>query len=147
MPFLLYTLLSPLFSSSLLFSFFSHFLRLSPLSSFPFSPIFSLSQPVAQITNPETHKTNRSKPRNPQITNPQTLVVIEEWLGYIDSDPKPNNIHFASIPNVVPLERLKAIDFPGFYEAAMIKMEAPFEQLLDRLEPSVDAILGDVELM
>uniref|UniRef100_A0A2N9G9K2 Reverse transcriptase/retrotransposon-derived protein RNase H-like domain-containing protein n=1 Tax=Fagus sylvatica TaxID=28930 RepID=A0A2N9G9K2_FAGSY len=29
----------------------------------------------------------------------------------------------------------------------MTKMEAPFEQLLDRLEPPVDAILGDVELM
>ncbi|GMY16786.1 isoform 2 of udp-glycosyltransferase 87a2 [Fagus crenata] len=84
---------------------------------------------------------------NPQITNPQTLVVTEEWLGYIGSDPKLNNIRFASIPNVVPPERLKAIDFPGFYEAAMTKMEAPFEQLLDRLEPPVDAILGDVELM
>ncbi|GMY33872.1 isoform 2 of udp-glycosyltransferase 87a2, partial [Fagus crenata] len=87
------------------------------------------------------------KTRNPQITNPQTLVVTEEWLGYIGSDPKPNNIRFASIPNVVPPERLKAIDFPGFYEAAMTKMEAPFEQLQDRLKPPVDPILGDVELM
>uniref|UniRef100_A0A2N9G0R2 UDP-glycosyltransferases domain-containing protein n=1 Tax=Fagus sylvatica TaxID=28930 RepID=A0A2N9G0R2_FAGSY len=72
-----------------------------------------------------------------------TLVVTEEWLGYIGSDPKPNNIRFASIPNVVPPERLKAVDFPGFYEATMTKMEAPFEQLLDRLEPPVDAILDN----
>uniref|UniRef100_A0A2N9IP96 Glycosyltransferase n=1 Tax=Fagus sylvatica TaxID=28930 RepID=A0A2N9IP96_FAGSY len=76
-----------------------------------------------------------------------TLVVTEEWLGYIGSDPKPKNICFASIPNVVPPEHLKAVDFPGFYEATMTKMEAPFEQLLDWLEPPVDAILGDVELM
>jgi hypothetical protein len=99
-------------------------------------------------------KSQTQKPTKPtylnletQITNPQTLVVIEEWLSYIGFDPKLNNIRFASIPNVVPPERLKAIDFPGFYEAAMTKMESPFEQLLDRLEPPVDAILGDVELM
>ncbi|XP_023920500.2 UDP-glycosyltransferase 87A2 [Quercus suber] len=76
-----------------------------------------------------------------------TFVVTEEWLGYIGSDPKPNNIRFASIPNVVPPERLKAADFPGFYEAVMTKMEAPFEKLLDELEQPVDAMLGDVELL
>ena len=75
-----------------------------------------------------------------------TLVVTEEWLGYIGSDPKPNNIRFASIPNVVPPERLKAVDFPGFYEATMTKMEAPFEQLLDQLQPPVDRIIADFEL-
>ena len=72
-----------------------------------------------------------------------TFVVTEEWLSYIDSDPKPNNFRFDSIPNFVPPERQKTADFPGFYEAVMTKME----ELLDRLQPPVDAMLGDVELL
>ena len=75
-----------------------------------------------------------------------TFVVTEEWLGYIGADPKPASIRFATIPNVVPPERQKAADFPRFYEATMKKMEDPFEQLLNRLEPPVTAIVGDVEL-
>ncbi|KAI9118048.1 hypothetical protein K1719_010380 [Acacia pycnantha] len=75
-----------------------------------------------------------------------TFVVTQEWLGYIGSDPKPDNIHFSSIPNVIPPEREKAADFPRFYEAVMTKMEDPFEQLLDRLETPVTTIIGDVEL-
>ena len=31
-----------------------------------------------------------------------TIVVTEEWLGFIGSDAKPDNIQFASIPNVTP---------------------------------------------
>ncbi|KAK2643244.1 hypothetical protein Ddye_025007 [Dipteronia dyeriana] len=75
-----------------------------------------------------------------------TFVVTEEWLGYISSDPKPDNICFKTIPNVIPSERLRAADFPGFYEAVMTKMEAPFEQLLDQLEQPVTAIIGDIEV-
>ena len=75
-----------------------------------------------------------------------TFVVTQEWLGYIGSDPKPDNICFASIPNVIPSEREKAADFPRFYEAVMTKMEDSFEQLLDQLAPPVTAIVGDVEL-
>uniref|UniRef100_A0A7N2KP17 Uncharacterized protein n=1 Tax=Quercus lobata TaxID=97700 RepID=A0A7N2KP17_QUELO len=30
-----------------------------------------------------------------------TFVVTEEWLGFIGSGPKPDNIRFASIPNVI----------------------------------------------
>ncbi|XP_028768904.1 UDP-glycosyltransferase 87A1-like isoform X1 [Neltuma alba] len=75
-----------------------------------------------------------------------TFVVTQEWLGYIGSDPKPDNIRFSSIPDVIPPEREKAADFPRFYEAVMTKMEDPFEQLLDQLEPPVTAIIGDVEL-
>ncbi|XP_057726630.1 UDP-glycosyltransferase 87A1-like isoform X1 [Arachis stenosperma] len=82
------------------------------------------------------------KPKNILIT----FVVTEEWLGYIASEPKPDSVRFATIPNVVPPERLKAVDFPAFYEATMTKMEAPFEELLDRLEPPVSAIIGCVEL-
>lgn len=76
-----------------------------------------------------------------------TFVVTEEWLGYIGSDPKPERICFATVPNVVPSERLKAADFPGFYEAVMTKMEAPLEQLLNRLQPRVNVLLADVELL
>lgn len=75
-----------------------------------------------------------------------TFVVTEEWLGFIGSDPKPEAIRFAAIPNVVPSEREKAANFPAFYEATMTNMEAPFERLLDRLEPPPTLILGCVEL-
>ncbi|XP_031271857.1 UDP-glycosyltransferase 87A1-like [Pistacia vera] len=75
-----------------------------------------------------------------------TFVVTEEWLGLIGSNPRPDNIRFRTIPNVIPSERVRAQEFPGFYEAVMTKMEAPFEQLLDRLEPPVTAIIADLEL-
>lgn len=75
-----------------------------------------------------------------------TFVITEEWLGYIGADPKPEAIRFATIPNVIPSEREKTGDFPGFYEAVMTKMEAPFERLLDQLVLPVDVIVGDVEL-
>ncbi|PNY14823.1 UDP-glycosyltransferase 87A1-like protein [Trifolium pratense] len=75
-----------------------------------------------------------------------TFVVTEEWLSYIGADPKPEAISFTTIPNVIPPERERAADFPGFYEAVMTKMEEPFERLLDQLEPTVNAIIGDVEL-
>ncbi|PON78004.1 UDP-glucuronosyl/UDP-glucosyltransferase [Parasponia andersonii] len=78
-----------------------------------------------------------------------TFVVTEEWLGLIGSEHKPTNIRLATIPNgVIPPERLKAADFPAFYEAVMTKMEAPFEQLLDRLQTTqLTAIIADVEVL
>jgi hypothetical protein len=72
-----------------------------------------------------------------------TFVVTEEWLGFIGSDPKPANIRFATVPNVIPSEHGRAKDFSGFVEAVSTKMEAPFEELLDRLEPTVTAIVAD----
>jgi hypothetical protein len=72
-----------------------------------------------------------------------TFVVTEEWLGFIGSDPKPDNIRFATVPNVIPSEVGRAKDFPGFVEAVNTKMEAPFEELLDRLQPPVTAIVAD----
>ncbi|XP_062086652.1 UDP-glycosyltransferase 87A1-like [Humulus lupulus] len=78
-----------------------------------------------------------------------TFAVTEEWLGYIGSDDKPANIRFASIPNVVPPERLKAADFPAFYEAVMTNMEAPFDQFLDRLLETtpLTVIIADIEVL
>ncbi|XP_044502998.1 UDP-glycosyltransferase 87A1-like [Mangifera indica] len=75
-----------------------------------------------------------------------TFVVTEEWLKIIGSDSKPETIRFASIPNVIPSEKVRGIEFSEFYEAVQTKMEAPFEQLLDQLEPPVGNIISDSEL-
>ncbi|XP_022730828.1 UDP-glycosyltransferase 87A1-like [Durio zibethinus] len=75
-----------------------------------------------------------------------TFVVTKEWSDFIGSCPKPDNIHFASIPNVIPSELVRGADFPGFYEAVMTKMEAPFEELLDSLQLPVTAVIADTEL-
>ena len=75
-----------------------------------------------------------------------TYVVTEEWLGFIGSDPKPENIRFASIPNVVPSELVRAADVSKFVEAAITKMEAPIERLLNRLEPLPTVIVVDMWL-
>ncbi|KAF5446648.1 hypothetical protein F2P56_032259 [Juglans regia] len=76
-----------------------------------------------------------------------TFVVTEEWLGIIGEQTKPANIRIATIPNVIPSERVRAKDFPGFLEAISTKMEAPFEELLDRLEHPVTAIVADTYLV
>ncbi|KAM7258949.1 hypothetical protein ACFE04_014690 [Oxalis oulophora] len=76
-----------------------------------------------------------------------TLVVTEEWLGLISSYRKPENITFATIPNVLPSELVRGNNFPGFYAAVMSKMEVPFEKLLDKLEPPIAYIIADMELM
>ena len=71
-----------------------------------------------------------------------TFVVTEEWLGFIGAEPKPDNIRFATVPNVVPSELVRAADHNSFFEATMTKLEAPFERLLDRLEPPATVILA-----
>jgi UDP:flavonoid glycosyltransferase YjiC (YdhE family) len=75
-----------------------------------------------------------------------TFVVTEEWLGFIGSDPKPENIRFASIPNVVPSEQVRAADLDTFVEAVFTKMEAPFERLLDQIVPPPSVIVADTFL-
>ncbi|KAH7862224.1 hypothetical protein Vadar_001645 [Vaccinium darrowii] len=72
-----------------------------------------------------------------------TVVVTEEWHGFLgSSEPKqPANIRFATIPNVIPSETGRGTDFPGFLEATMTKLEEPFEQLLDRLEPPNPSVI------
>uniref|UniRef100_A0A2P2P0J7 UDP-glycosyltransferase 87A1-like n=1 Tax=Rhizophora mucronata TaxID=61149 RepID=A0A2P2P0J7_RHIMU len=77
-----------------------------------------------------------------------TFVVTEEWHGFIGgSTGKPPNVCFATIPNVIPSELVRAKDFPGFVEAVSTRVEAPFEQLLDRLQQPVDVIIADVYLV
>ncbi|KAA8543487.1 hypothetical protein F0562_021018 [Nyssa sinensis] len=75
-----------------------------------------------------------------------TFVITEEWLGLIGSQTKPANIRFATIPNVLPSEMVRGADMVGFIEAVMTKMEEPFEQLLDRLDPPVTIIMSDTFL-
>ncbi|KAK9998846.1 hypothetical protein SO802_018449 [Lithocarpus litseifolius] len=75
-----------------------------------------------------------------------TFVVTEEWLGFIGSDPKPDNIRFGTIPNVVPSELVRAADIYSFAEAVRTKLEAPFVRLLDQLEPPVTVIMADTFL-
>ncbi|KAG2673006.1 hypothetical protein I3843_13G060100 [Carya illinoinensis] len=76
-----------------------------------------------------------------------TFVVTEEWLGFIGEEPKPANIRFATIPNVIPSEIGRAKDFPGFIQAVNTTMEAPFEEMLDRLDHPVSAIVADTYLI
>ncbi|XVF46187.1 hypothetical protein PTKIN_Ptkin03bG0007100 [Pterospermum kingtungense] len=75
-----------------------------------------------------------------------TFVVTEEWLSFIGSDNKHAKIHFRSIPNILPSERVRASDMIGFFEAVWTKMEAPFERLLDKLEPPATLIMADTFL-
>ncbi|KAL8513285.1 hypothetical protein ACS0TY_019477 [Phlomoides rotata] len=75
-----------------------------------------------------------------------TVVVTEEWLGFIESDEKPPSVHFATIPNVLPAERDRAANMPKFIGATQTEMGEPFERLLDRLEPPVNYIIADTFL-
>ncbi|PIN26199.1 UDP-glucuronosyl and UDP-glucosyl transferase [Handroanthus impetiginosus] len=76
-----------------------------------------------------------------------TFVVTEEWLGLIGSVDKPPNMSFATIPNVVPSERVRGDDIYGFAMAVMTKMEEPFERLLDELRlPPPAVIIADAFL-
>ncbi|XP_050289404.1 UDP-glycosyltransferase 87A1-like isoform X2 [Quercus robur] len=75
-----------------------------------------------------------------------TFVVTEEWLSFIGSDPKPDNVRFSTIPNVIPSELVRAADIFSFFEATMTKLEAPFVQLLDQLELPVTVIMADTVL-
>ncbi|GAB4860250.1 hypothetical protein Ancab_011730 [Ancistrocladus abbreviatus] len=83
--------------------------------------------------------------KNPQILI--TFVVTEEWRGFLSSETLPDNIRFGTIPQVIPSEIGRAADFHGFLQATLTKLEVPFEQLLDRLEPPATAIMYDTYLL
>ncbi|KAG2332945.1 hypothetical protein Bca52824_004125 [Brassica carinata] len=92
--------------------------------------------------NPMMNLCKRLVLRDPNLI--VTFVVTEEWLGLIGSDPKPDRIHFATLPNLIPSELVRANDFTGFVEAVHAKLEEPFEQLLDRLSsPPPSVIIAD----
>lgn len=77
-----------------------------------------------------------------------TFVVTEEWLGLLTSasPPLPPNLRLRPIPNVIPSEVGRGKDFNGFLEAVFTKMEAPFERLLDLLDPPAAGIVADTYL-
>ncbi|KAK3409782.1 hypothetical protein EUGRSUZ_J01869 [Eucalyptus grandis] len=82
--------------------------------------------------------------RAPHVT--VTFVLTEEWLGFIGSDHKPSNISFATIPNVIPSERVRTQPSSEFTEAVYTKMEAPFEKVLDQLRPPPTLLVADMVL-
>ncbi|KAL3506766.1 hypothetical protein ACH5RR_032148 [Cinchona calisaya] len=63
-----------------------------------------------------------------------TFIVTEEWLGLIGHEPKPDNIRFATIPNVLPSELVRGVNMRSFVEDIHTKMEEPIEELLDHIE-------------
>ncbi|KAI3844653.1 hypothetical protein MKX03_026755 [Papaver bracteatum] len=77
-----------------------------------------------------------------------SFVVTEEWFGFIDSNPRPPQIQLRTIPNVIPSELVRALDFAGFVESVFSNVEAPVEQLMDKLEleSPVMAIIADTYL-
>ncbi|KAJ6751019.1 hypothetical protein OIU85_001544 [Salix viminalis] len=107
--------------------------------------VVAMPYPGRGHVNPMMNLCKLMSSRKPDILF--TFVVTEEWYDFIHSDTKkPDNIHFATIPNCIPSEVGRAKDFPGFLKAVATKMEAPFEQLLDRLELPVGVIIADTYL-
>ncbi|KAL2488183.1 UDP-glycosyltransferase 87A2 [Forsythia ovata] len=72
-----------------------------------------------------------------------TVVLTEEWLSLIGSEAKPENIRFATVPNVIPSEHGRGADPRGFVMAVWNKMEEPFERLLDELQLSPTLVIAD----
>ncbi|KAK4856107.1 hypothetical protein QYF36_014185 [Acer negundo] len=107
--------------------------------------VVALPYPGRGHINPMMNLCKLLASRQPEILI--TFVVTEEWLGFIGSEPKPDNIRFGTIPNVIPSELGRAKDFSGFLEAVSTKTEAPFEKFLDRLEYPVTAIVADTYLV
>ncbi|PWZ37463.1 Nuclear pore complex protein NUP155 [Zea mays] len=71
-------------------------------------------------------------------------------LWHLDRWPPVDGqaVRLATIPNVIPSERVRGTDFAGFFEVVHIKMVAPVERLLDwlSLEQKPDAIVADTFL-
>ncbi|KAL5747112.1 hypothetical protein ACOSQ2_024409 [Xanthoceras sorbifolium] len=74
--------------------------------------------------------------------------VTEDRLGYTTSGGDyPTNMRFANIPNdILPSEESHNADTLSFGKAVMTKLGAPFEQILDTLQPPVTTILTDISL-
>lgn len=71
-----------------------------------------------------------------------SFIVTEEWFSSLKSDPKPANIQFRTIPNVIPSEKSRRTDLLGFMEAVFTEMEAPVERIIDGL-PNPNVIIAD----
>ncbi|KAH0997599.1 hypothetical protein GBA52_021463 [Prunus armeniaca] len=116
------------------------------LEPIPVCHVVALPYPGRGHINPMMNLCKSLSLKKPDNTLVITFVVTEEWHGFIGSDPKSDNIRFATLPNVIPSELVRANDFPGFFEAVNTALEAPFERLLDGLEaeaPPVSAVVAD----
>ncbi|KAL9996245.1 putative 7-deoxyloganetin glucosyltransferase [Helianthus debilis subsp. tardiflorus] len=91
--------------------------------------------------NPMLNLCNRLSSRS--CTTIFTVVVTEEWLGFLNPDPEQDNIRFATIPNVLPSELNRGSDVVGFLTAVNTKMEGPFVEVLDQTEFPVTLIIAD----
>ncbi|ERN01331.1 hypothetical protein AMTR_s00002p00256330 [Amborella trichopoda] len=71
-----------------------------------------------------------------------SIVVTEEWLGFITSGQEPSpNLRLFSIPNVLPSELRHGADLTGFMEAVHTKMAEPVDWLIGSLEPPFQGLL------
>ncbi|KAI5321631.1 hypothetical protein L3X38_030702 [Prunus dulcis] len=114
------------------------------------SHVVGLPFPGRGHINPMMCLCNSLASLNPPADNTDiivTVIVTEEWLGFLRSEPKPENVSFATIPNVIPSEIGRGDDSPGFYETVLRKIKTPVEDLLDRLEPPVTALIADTYLV
>lgn len=75
-----------------------------------------------------------------------TFIVTEEWHSLITSENLPENIKYATIPNVIPSEFGRANDFTAFVKATLTKMENPVEKLIDELMMKPNVIVYDTYL-
>ncbi|CAH2060063.1 unnamed protein product [Thlaspi arvense] len=117
---------------------------MEPIASQPvrFLHVVAMPWPGRGHINPMMNLCKRLVRRYSNLT--VTFVVTEEWLGFIGSDPKPDMIQFATLPNLIPSELVRAKDFNGFVDAVYTRLEEPFERLLDRLSsPPPTAIIAD----
>ncbi|CAL9234922.1 unnamed protein product [Arabidopsis halleri] len=107
-----------------------------------FRHVVAMPYPGRGHINPMMNLCKRLVRRYPNLH--VTFVVTEEWLGFIGSDPNPDRIHFATLPNLIPSELVRAKDFIGFIDAVYTRLEEPFEKLLDGLtSPPPSAIIAD----
>ncbi|KAJ0254387.1 hypothetical protein HA466_0108840 [Hirschfeldia incana] len=112
---------------------------------FKFHHVVAMPWPGRGHINPMMNLCKRLVRRDPNFH--VTYVVTEEWLGFIGSDPKPDQIHFSTLPDLIPSELVRANDFFGFVEAVQTRLEEPFERLLDRLStPSPTVIIADINV-
>lgn len=78
----------------------------------------------------------------PNLQLQVSFIVTEEWFSFLKSDPKPDNIQFRTIPNVIPSEKDKSKDLLGFMKAVSTEMEGPVESILGGL-PKPNVIIAD----
>nr|AYR16636.1 UDP-glucosyltransferase UGT87Q1 [Polygala tenuifolia] len=113
--------------------------------SIPVCHVVAMPYPGRGHVNPMMNLCIMLATRKPDIL--VSFVVTEEWEGLIKSEARPDNVQLATIPNVIPSEFERAKDFPAFMNAVSTKMEAPFAELLDRLDLPPTAIIADTKLV